>query len=161
MFKPIVPDNFNVPQELRTQDFLIRPLTITDVDQDYEAVMSSIDHLQGVFGPNLNWPSPSLTKEEDLANLGWHQTEFVVKTSFAYTVFDPTNTKCLGCVYIFPSDKKKFDVEVYLWVRQSHALKFDTILYETIKTWIKNSWPFKFPCYPGRSTSWTDYSLTL
>lgn len=69
MFKPIVPDNFNIPQQLITKEFLIRPLTICDVDQDYDAVISSLDHLKGVFGPNLDWPSPNLTKEEDLANL--------------------------------------------------------------------------------------------
>ena len=38
----------------------------------------------------------------DLADLEWHEAEFLGRRSFAYTVMDPTETECLGCVYVYP-----------------------------------------------------------
>ena len=43
--RPIVKNSFEVPTELVTENFILRPLTIKYVDQDYEAVMKSVDHL--------------------------------------------------------------------------------------------------------------------
>lgn len=157
VFKSIVPDNFVVPQQLITEDFLIRPLTIDDVDKDYDAVMTSINHLKNTFGPALDWPSSTMTREEDLASLGWHQTEFSVKTSFAYTVFNVENDRCLGCIYIFPSDRQNVDVEVYCWIRASEADNLDQKLFAVIQNWLKEVWPFKSVIYPGRTTSWEEF----
>lgn len=36
--------------------------------------MSSIEHLEGVFGEGSDWPSPELTLEQDLIDLGWRST---------------------------------------------------------------------------------------
>lgn len=80
--KKIVSDNFQVPQKLETDKFRLRMLTVNDVVKDYDAVMTSIDHLQGIFGPRSSWPSSDLTFEQDLIDLGWHQKEFQRKTSF-------------------------------------------------------------------------------
>ena len=54
MKKPLVPPDFKVPQQLKAKRFLLRMLTIRDVDKNYDAVMTSIDHLKGVFGPYSN-----------------------------------------------------------------------------------------------------------
>ena len=88
-----------------TKDFRIRNLTINDVVKDYDAVMSSIEHLRGVLGPSRVWPSADLTFEQDLIDLGWHQKEFQIRSSFTYTVMSLDESKCLGCVYIYPSEK--------------------------------------------------------
>jgi len=77
-------------------------LTVNDVIKDYDAVMSSLNHLQGIFGPNSTWPEADLTLEQDLIDLGWHQKEFQIRSSFAYTVVSPDETRVLGCLYIFP-----------------------------------------------------------
>ena len=58
---PFVPADFNVPDKLENQYFRVRMLTVNDVVKDYDAVMTSLDHLKGVFGPNSNWPSKYLT----------------------------------------------------------------------------------------------------
>ena len=42
----LVPAEFDVPIVLENQYFRIRMLTINDVIKDYDAVMSSVDHLQ-------------------------------------------------------------------------------------------------------------------
>ncbi|MFX6266225.1 hypothetical protein ABTF63_19285, partial [Acinetobacter baumannii] len=69
----LVPNDFTVPELLLTSEFKLRMLTIHDVLKDYDAVMTSIDHLNGIFGAYSNWPDRELTLEQDLIDLGWHQ----------------------------------------------------------------------------------------
>jgi len=150
-----LPDDFKIPEGLETDRLRLRMLTVNDVVKDYEAVMTSVDHLRGVFGPNSNWPGKDLTLEQDLIDLGWHQKEFQMERSFAYTVLSLDGTRCLGCVYIFPSPNSKYDARILLWVRQSELEKgLDEHLFETVKKWIKEKWPFKNPGYPGREVDW-------
>lgn len=149
--KLFIPQDFEVPQSLETDKFRLRPLTALDVDKDYEAVMSSLDHLQGFFGERSKWPSRDLTKEKDLEDLKWHQKEFQERSSFAYTVVSLDEKEVLGCVYIFSSRKEGFEVDIFAWVRKSEFDKgLDPILFETVKDWIKQKWPFKNIRYPGR-----------
>ena len=70
--KPFVPKDFKVPDTLQNEHFRIRMLTVNDVVKDYDAVMSSIEHLNKMY-PIYNWPSKDLTLEQDLIDLGWHQ----------------------------------------------------------------------------------------
>jgi len=151
MTTTFVPQDFNVPEVLETAKFRLRMLSVTDVDKDYDAVMSSIDHLQGVFGENSKWPSKDLTIEQDRKDLEWHQNEFLSRSSFTYTVMNLDETLCLGCVYIFPSRSEEFDADVYMWVRRSEYDKgLDPILFNTVKDWIRDQWPFTRVQYPGR-----------
>lgn len=151
MSTSFVPKNFQVPEKLETDKFRLRMLTVNDVVKDYDAVMTSIDHLQGVFGKNSKWPSRELSLEQDLIDLGWHQKEFQQRTSFTYTVMNLAESQCLGCVYILPSQKEEVDAEVYLWVRQSEFEKgLDPILLDAVRNWITIVWPFKQVLYPGR-----------
>jgi hypothetical protein len=152
---PFVPADFSVPETLETADFRLRMLTVNDVVKDYEAVMTSVDHLRGVFGPQSTWPRPDLTFEQDLIDLGWHQKEFQRRSSFAYTVMDPSETTCLGCVYIDPTEKRGYDAEVYLWVRTSaFDSGLDPKLLTAVKKWIAEKWPFEKVAYPGRDIDW-------
>ena len=158
MTRLLAPSNFRVPEVLETKKFRLRMLTIHDVVKDYDAVMTSIDHLQGIFGPRSKWPSKDLTREQDLIDLGWHKKESQRRTSFAYTVMSLNEKTCLGCVYVYPSVKKGFDAEVYMWVRKSAFDKgLDKELYETVRNWIEKEWPFKKVAYPGREISWDDW----
>lgn len=136
---------------LETSRFRLRMLTVNDVVKDYDAVMSSLEHLQRqrVFGDA--WPRSTLTLEQDLIDLGWHQKEFQTRRSFAYTVMSPDESECLGCVYIIPSETAGVEVAVYLWVRQSEFEKGgDPLLYAAVRGWISEVWPFGSVEYPGR-----------
>ena len=86
---PFVPADFVVPQRLETAEFRLRMLTVNDVVKDYDAVMTSIEHLRTIW-PESGWPD-GLTFEQDLIDLGWHQKEFQTRRSFAYTVVKPVN----------------------------------------------------------------------
>jgi hypothetical protein len=148
-----VPADFDVPAGLETSDFRIRPLLIGDVVKDYDAVMSSADHLQGVFEPGGKWPT-GLSFEQDLIDLGWHHKEFQRRRSFAYTVMSLDETICLGCLYINPTVLSGYDAEVFCWIRASHAKALDAPLYDAVRAWIDADWPFHTVAYPGRSLSW-------
>ena len=155
---PFVPPDFKIPKKLETKKFRLRMLTVNDVVKDYEAVMTSIDHLKGVFGPVSTWPSKELTLEQDLIDLGWHQKEFQRRTSFAFTVMNIEESKCLGCVYIDPTHKIGYDAEVYLWVRKSEFNDgLDPVLYDAVKSGVKEEWPFNKVAYPGREIDWTTW----
>ncbi|MFA4818971.1 MAG: GNAT family N-acetyltransferase [Patescibacteria group bacterium] len=156
--KKFIPDSFQVPKKLETDRIRLRMLTIDDLTKDYEAVITSLEHLQCVFGPFDRWPQKDLTLEQDLNDLRFHQEEFQKRTSFTYTVMNLDETRCLGCVYIMPSTNVKYDVVVIAWVRKDElANGLDKYLFITVKNWIKEKWPFDSVAYPGRETSWDEF----
>ena len=110
--QPFVPDDFQVPAGLETPEFRLRMLTVHDLIRDFDAVMSSVLHLKFVW-PHANWPE-SLTLEQNLVDLGWHQKEFQNRSSFAYAVMDLADNRELGCVYVNPSKKRGYDAVIYL-----------------------------------------------
>lgn len=157
--KPFIPTDFKVPDTFQNEHFRMRMLTINDVVKDYDAVMSSVKHLQTTkpFGPNHNWPK-DLTFEQNLIDLGWHQKEFQRRSSFAYTVTNLDESKCLGAIYIYPSSNPNYETMIILWVRQSEIENgLDEHLFESVKEWISKKWPFKTIANPGREISWEEW----
>lgn len=146
----LVPAGFVVPLKLETADFRLRQLLITDIVKDYDAVMTSVDHLKGLMSPGSDWPE-GLTFEEDLIDLGWHHKEFMRRTSFAYTVMSLDESRCLGCAYIYPSSDPAFDAEAYYWARQSELKSgLEERLGKSFRDWLARDWPFKRVAFPGR-----------
>lgn len=157
---PFITADFKIPETFQNEHFRIRMLTVNDVVKDYDAVMSSIDHLQGVFGPNSKWPSKNLSFEQDLIDLGWHQKEFQIRSSFTYTVVSLDESKVVGCLYIFPTKKGDYNASITMWVRASEVDNgLDSILFDSVKKWISEEWPFKKVAYPGREISWEQWKI--
>ncbi len=154
---PFVGDEFGIPQQLVTGDYRLRMLTVNDAVKDYDAVMSSVEHL-GEIWPDSDWPD-GLTLEQNLIDLGWHQGEFQHRSSFAYTVVTLDETKVVGCVYIYPSRKRGYDAEVYLWAREA-ALGSppDSRLFEAVAEWLPAEWPFENVAFPGREIDWNSWN---
>ena len=154
---PFVPQDFDVPKSLETDEFRLRMLTVNDVVKDFDAVVTSTEHL-GTVWPEKTWPR-GLTLEQNLIDLGWHQKEFQMRRSFAYTVVSLCESTVKGCVYIEPTLKDGHDAEIYLWARQSElASGLEVRLYDTVRGWIAGLWPFKNPAFPGRSIDWENWS---
>lgn len=150
---PFVPDDFAVPAGLATAEFLLRMLTVDDVVKDYDAVMSSVAHLRSVW-PDGTWPE-GLTLRQNLVDLGWHEKEFQLRQSFAYTVLSPAQDRVLGCVYIDPSRKAGVDAAVFLWARQSElASGLEDRLHAAVRDWLARDWPFATVAFPGRDMPW-------
>lgn len=153
---PFVAATFKVPEKLETAEFRLRMLTVNDVVKDYDAVMTSVEHLKTIW-PGSGWPE-GLTFEQDLVDLGWHQKEFQIRRSFAYTVVDPAESRVLGCVYVNPTRKAGYDAEVYLWARQDTlAGGLEKRLHAAVKAWLAKEWPFRKAAFPGRDIAWADW----
>jgi hypothetical protein len=155
--RPLVPTHFTVPLRLDGDGFVLHPLTVNDLIKDYDAVMTSVDRLPGLMDPQGIWPR-GLTLEEDLIDLGWHQREFTLRHSFAYTVISPDEGECLGCCYILPSDQPGYDAMAFYWVRTSAvASGLDERLGAVFRAWVASDWPFARVAYPGRDIPWDEW----
>jgi hypothetical protein len=155
--RPIVPDGFAVPTRLECDGFHLRPLTIHDLVRDYDAVMSSAERLIGFMDPSDDWPR-GLTLEEDLVDLGWHQREFTLGHSFAYTLMSPDERTCLGCFYLYPTRAEGYAAQAFYWVRTSAlADGLDERLGGAVRRWLAECWPFPRVAFPGRDIEWADW----
>jgi hypothetical protein len=140
---PLVPDDFDVPAGLETDRFRLRMLSVRDVVPDLEAMHDR------VAPDGTHRGAPGLTLEQNLVDLGWHEKEFQLRRSFAYTVVVPDESRVLGCVYLYPADDA--DVDVHLWVRRdAWEAGLDPELEQAVRSWVDERWPFSTAVYPGR-----------
>ena len=139
----LVPDAFAVPAGLEHERFRLRMLTVEDVVKDFDAICDRVDH-EGTQKPPF---VPTVAK--NLVDLGWHQKEFELRRSFAYTVVRPDESEVLGCVYLYPSETH--DARVRLWVRRSaFEAGLDPVLEAAVRAWVASRWPFERVTYEER-----------
>lgn len=154
--------DFKISKNLKTERICLEPLTVDHLDLDYDAVISSLEHLKGVFGPYDEWPDPNISRDQDLKDLRFHQEEFERGSSFTYAVLSLDKSKCLGCVYIIPSKHPDYEAVVILWVRQDEIENgLDGHVFETVKKWLGEKWPFKKVAFPGREQDWSEFPYKL
>ena len=148
-------DDVRPPDELRANEFLLRPIRVSDAELDYEAVMESRQSLR--LWEQSSWPEDDFTVEANRGDLRLLERRHAASESFTYTVMDLTETRCLGCVYIFPTDARqfakyqvtpvgdahwsRFEVGVYFWVRESRlADGLDSRLLGALEPWFRSQW---------------------
>ncbi|WP_085299318.1 hypothetical protein [Cognaticolwellia mytili] len=160
MINCFIPDSFEVPETFVSEHFYLKVLDENIAELDFEAVVSSRKRLQGIFGPKSAWPKDNMTLKDNIDSLKVHKQEFESKDAFAYSVFNSTNEKCLGSVYIDPSRSSNYDCEVYLWIRDD-SIVLDKLLYRTMLNWLQVDWPFSKVAFPGRCISWKNWENAL
>lgn len=145
----------HAPAGLRTDEFLLRPIRTSDAELDYDAVMESREFLR--LWEQSSWPEDDFTVEANREDLDKLERRHADGESFAYTVMDPAETRCLGCVYILPTDAHMFsrseisatdaapwsayEAAVYFWVRKARiADGLDRRLLETLDPWLERDW---------------------
>ncbi len=67
--RPLAPKTFKVPVIFSSDEFILKPLTVLNLIKDYDAVMSSDYHLNGLMYTEYNLPV-SLTIEVNFIDLG-------------------------------------------------------------------------------------------
>lgn len=148
---PFLPRGFTVPAVVQTERFRLRSITIHDAFKDYDAVMSSREHLWNRFGAIWGWPAEDLTLEQDIIDLAWHQKEFQLRSSFDYAVMALDERRLLGCVYVDPPDQPGTDADVWFWARTSElASGLEDELGRFVSGWLASAWPFKAVTLNGR-----------
>ena len=140
---PFVTKSFDVPLTAEAARFHLCALSTDDVVKDYEAVITSREHLWNRFGEVWAWPATDHSLEQNLIDLARHQSEFQQRTAFAYSVLSPDYLCVLGCIYIYPATSDAVDAHVWFWARQSElASKLEQDIETFLMAWLSNSWPF-------------------
>ena len=145
----------SVPDGLRRDNFLLRPIQAADAELDYDAVMESREFLR--TWEQSSWPEDDFTVEANREDLRKLAQRHAAKDSFTYTVMNVTETQCLGCVYIFPTTSAMFSrshisavdggrwsdhaAAVYFWIRLSRlAEALDRTLLDALCRWLTDDW---------------------
>ena len=151
---PFVPSDFELPEVVEFDGFVLRPIHVNDAVIDYDAVMTSVDHLRDCYWRAPGWPEDDLSLMQDLIDLAWHTKERQFRTSFVYIPVSLDGKVQLGAVYIDPSVKEGYDANVQTWVRASEVANgFDDRFFQLVHDWIERDWPFERVAYPGREIS--------
>ncbi|MFT4025199.1 MAG: twin-arginine translocation pathway signal protein [Novosphingobium sp.] len=152
---PLVPDDFKVPVLAEGPGFKLVPLGPALVKVDFDAYMSSIEHLQQTFSRSTAWPREGITDADAMKDMEGEQARFQARKSFAYGVLTPDGRRERGSVYVRPSPSKDYDAVVSLWVTKAdYDAGFDAELYRWVTGWVQKEWPFKRVAYPGRGIDW-------
>jgi hypothetical protein len=130
---------------------------VSDAEADYEALMSSREMLR-VWNQS-EWPSEGFTLEENRSDLEEHESDHEAGRAFTYTVTDPRDERCVGCVYVYPlesalrsmgaSDAElaevgDFEAHVTFWVRESElAGGLERRLLGDLVDWFNREWRFR------------------
>ena len=145
------------PTGMRNDAFTLRPIRAADAELDYAAVMESKEFLRK--WEQSTWPEDDFTVEANREDMQKMEERHALGHAYGYTVMNPDETECLGCVYVMSPRSKMFldaeitpvaeagwsDVEaaVYFWVRASRLVEeLDRRLLSELRSWFANEWPF-------------------
>lgn len=146
MADPFVPEDFEVPLRLDGPGFCFEPLGPQHNERDYEAWMSSIDHIRATPGfAGRSWPAP-MSLEENRADLVRHAADFEQRAGFTYSILD--GDRVIGCLYIYPSSDPDYDASVRSWVTADRA-EIDETVWRMVSDWL-DAWPFSYVEYAAR-----------
>lgn len=148
---------FEAPASVQEQLFYLEPLAPQHNELDYEAWQSSVQELQGIFGPGHEWPKAEYTKTKNLEDLQRHYREFECGEAYAYTILSPDQSLCIGCVYIQPPQVTAYDAHVDFWFRNSHK-HLEAPFLVWLKNWLARDWALDTIAFPGRELSWQQYN---
>lgn len=150
-----VPADFEVPTFVEGPGFKLVPLGPDVAKVDFDAYMSSIEHLQRTFTRSTDWPHQDISAADAMRDMESEQARFQGRKSFAYAVLTPDGKRELGSVYVAPSSVPGYDAVVRMWVTKAdYDAGFDAELYRWVTSWVRNDWPFKAVAYPGRAIEW-------
>jgi hypothetical protein len=144
-----------VPEELRTDEFALRPIVADDAEMDYAAVMETREYLR--LWRQSTWPEDDFTVEANRKDLVDLEQRHTARRAFTYTVLDPEGSRCLGCVYVFPTSATflanstvtpvgddqwaEVDAVIFFWARLSAmATGMDERLLAALRTWFMDEW---------------------
>ena len=152
---PFVPADFEVPTLVEAEGFKLVPLGPDLVKIDFDAYMSSIEHLQKTFSRSTSWPHEGISDADAMKDMENEQARFQKRSSFAYAVLTPDGLRERGCIYVYPSNVDGYDAVVRMWVTKAeYDAGFDAKLYAWVQQWIAKDWPLRSIAYPGRAIEW-------
>lgn len=154
---PLTDQNRPVPEGLVAEGFSLRPIRSEDSARDHEAVIETRADLR--LWEQSAWPEDDLTLEANRADVVMMEQRHGAGRAFTYTVTDPADTRCLGCVYLFEPDASflaastvrplaaarwtDVDAVVYFWVRSGCIQSgLEGRLLAALRSWCAGDWGF-------------------
>lgn len=154
----LVAPGFAVPTSAEGPGFRLKPLGPDLVKIDFDAYMSSVEHLQQTFTRSPDWPRAGITDADAMLDMQTEAARFAARESFAYSVLTPDGLRERGCLYVSPSPVPGYDAVVRIWVTKAeYDAGFDATLEAWARQWIAAKWPFKKVAWPGRSIDWATW----
>ena len=134
-----------LPREFALGSFVLTPLTMDVVEEDFAAVQDTAHLMDGIFG---DWPN-GLTLEDNRVDLAWHDREFTTNRSFSWVIRNGGG-RYLGCFYLFPKIGRRGHAKAALWFCEMDDR--DTVastLVAALKDWLVTHAP------PDIEITWT------
>lgn len=155
---PLVAPAFAVPTSASGPGFRLQPLGPDLVKIDFDAYMSSVEHLQRTFTRSTEWPHAGISDADALLDMQTEAGRFARRESFAYSVLTPEGKRERGCLYVSPSPVAGYDAVVRIWVTKAEFdAGFDKQLETWAHRWIARKWPFRKVAWPGRDIPWAEW----
>jgi len=161
---PYFPPDRLVPAGFQTKHLFLEPLMPEHVQRDYEAVMESREQLRLWSGQD--WPAADFTLADNLQDLKDHWREHQQRVAFTYTVLNPAQQVCLGCVYLRPLSEllaanpqqlqgvAEDETLVRFWLRTSQpAGDLQSHLLHVLCQWLNNQWFFSRVLFETREAN--------
>ncbi len=79
-----------VPEELKTDEFALRPIVADDAEMDYAAVMETREYLR--LWRQSTWPEDDFTVDANRKDLIDIEQRHAAHRAFTYTALDPDGT---------------------------------------------------------------------
>ena len=144
MTASFVPQAFVVPTTLDGPGFRLEPLGPEHNERDYEAWMSSIDHIRTIPAfSGGDWPV-AMTLDQNLSDLVAHASDFENRDGFTYSILDGDDV--IGCMYLYPSQDAAHDAHMKWWVTESRS-EMTPIVGPVLDAWLVAAWPFENPSF--------------
>lgn len=143
---------FEPPATLDTERVHLEPLHPRHTELDFAAFSSCNAYLRETLQWG-GWPEDGMTLEENRGDLQRHWDEFEANEAYAYTVLTPGGERCVGCLYLNPTDVIGGEVQgqIYFWVIESELERgLDRHLLESVLAWFEDEWPFDEVLVPIR-----------
>lgn len=141
--------SFSPPDHLETPRMRYVPLKPQHAQLDYDAFMSSREHLRETLRWG-SWPSDDATVEDNRTDLERHWREHQANEAYTYAVLTLDGSRSLGCVYLKPipeddlADRPRPAVRVSYWVIESQlANDLDWHLVRSLHDWLTQEWGFR------------------
>jgi hypothetical protein len=154
----LVAPAFAVPTSAAGPGFRLQPLAPDLVKIDFDAYMSSVEHLQQTFTRSKDWPHAGISDADAMLDMQTEAGRFQRRESFAYSVLTPDGKRERGCIYVAPSPVPGYDAVVRIWVTKAeYDAGFDKQLETWAHAWVAAEWPFKKVAWPGRDIDWATW----
>ncbi len=138
----LVPENFIVPENVELPNIQLVKVNPAFAEEDYRALMATRQQIRRDLG--TDWPADNLTLAENKASLINDFSNFNQRTNFTYHLFDPKNSRLIGCLYISKSGESKYQAAVYYWlVPDVEKSDIHLAIKAEVKKWIETRWSFQ------------------